>query len=86
MDKQAVLAALTPELYERFKQAVALRKWPNGQRLTAEQINTCMQAILVWEHTHLPAEARTGFVPPKETACADESHIHTYEQPVRWTH
>ena len=86
MDTQAILAAMTPDLYERFKQAIALRKWPNGQRLTPEQLDTCLQAIMAWEHAHVPPEARTGYVPPKQVACAEDSHIHTHEHPLRWTH
>ena len=71
-DIEQMLKAITPDIYERFKQAIEIRKWPNGERLTDEQLQTCMQAVIVYESNHLAKEQRTGFVPPKETPCADK--------------
>ena len=50
MDKQAILSALTPEIVEKFRTAIALSKWEDGSRLTDEQRQTCMQAVMVWDH------------------------------------
>ena len=50
MDKQAILSALTPEIVEKFRQAISLGKWEDGRKLTEEQRQTCMQAVMVWEH------------------------------------
>lgn len=79
---QAMLEALTPELIARFRDAVATGRWPDGRTLTAEQRETCMQAVLLWEHEHLPAEERTGYMPPKAEQCA-EDHAEPDEKPVR---
>ncbi len=84
MDIQAVLAAMNPAVYESFKTAIALRKWPSGQALTPEQLATCMQAVITWEDKHVAPENRVGYVPPKVQACEDESHIHTIEKPLQW--
>jgi len=81
---QAVLSAMTPQVYESFKRAVELRKWPDGRSLSAQQLQTCMQAIIAYEHHHFPPEQRTGYVPPKTEPCADDSHIHTRETPLKW--
>lgn len=81
---QQILASMTPQVYDRFQQAVALGRWPNGQPLTETQKETCMQAIIVYENANIPKEQRTGFVPPKKQPCADDSHIHTTEQPLQW--
>lgn len=81
---QAVLAAMTPEVHERFKTAVELGKWPDGRRLTEAQLKTCLQAIIAYEHHCLSPEERTGYIPPKEEPCADDSHIHTRETPLTW--
>jgi len=62
MDKQTVLASLTPELVDKFRTAIELGKWPDGRRLSAEQRETCMQAVMIWEHEHLAASERTGFI------------------------
>jgi uncharacterized protein YeaC (DUF1315 family) len=81
---QAVLAAMTPQIYESFKRAIELRKWPDGRVLSEQQLRTCMEAVIAYEHHHVPLEQRTGYVPPKEEACEDESHIHTRETPLVW--
>lgn len=62
MNPQDTLAALTPELVERFRTAIETGKWPNGIALTPEQRKTCLQAVLLWEHQHLPPEQRTGYI------------------------
>ncbi|HAV48170.1 MULTISPECIES: YeaC family protein [Psychrobacter] len=62
MDKQTILASVTPEVVEKFRQAIELGKWPDGRKLTPEQRETCMQAVMVWEHEHLPPAERTGYI------------------------
>nr|WP_317199755.1 DUF1315 family protein [uncultured Psychrobacter sp.] len=62
MDKQTILATLTPEVVERFKVAIELGKWPDGRALSDEQRQTCMQAVMIWEHEHLPPAERTGYI------------------------
>jgi uncharacterized protein len=84
VDPHMIAQQLTPDIYEKFKSAVELRKWPNGLALTQEQLTICLQAIIAYEHTHLPVEQRTGYVPPKTQACEDDSHIHTKEEPIHW--
>ncbi len=78
MDIDKVLEALTPEIVERFKTAIELGKWPNGEVLTEEQKETCMQAVIAYEHRNIDEHMRTGYVPPKSTPCdtiEDESPI-----------
>lgn len=70
---ESVLQAVTPQVYQRFLQAVSLGRWPDGRKLTEAQRATCMEAIIAYEARHLPPEARTGVVPPKPTACAPDS-------------
>ncbi|MEY4590752.1 MAG: hypothetical protein RL497_2828 [Pseudomonadota bacterium] len=83
MDINAMNQAMNADIYTRFKTAVELRKWPNGERLTPEQTATCLQAIIAWETQHVAVEERVGYIPPKEP-CADDSHIHTRETPIKW--
>ena len=47
MDKQTILASLTPEVVDKFRMAIELGKWQDGRKLTAEQRETCMQAVMV---------------------------------------
>ncbi|MGM8887637.1 DUF1315 family protein, partial [Psychrobacter sp. 1U2] len=37
MDKQTILASLTPELVDKFRVAIELGKWADGTKLNAEQ-------------------------------------------------
>jgi len=68
-----MLELITPEVYEKFKVAVELRRWPNGNQLTGDQLNTCMQAIVAYEYKNVPSEQRTAYIPPKETPCASKN-------------
>lgn len=78
MDKQAILQALNPEIVEKFRTAIALGKWADGTRLTNEQRQTCMQAVMIWEHEYLPQTERTGYIyrPEKEAENCDIEHDH----------
>lgn len=53
---------ITPEIYANLKEAVELGKWADGRRLTPEQREVCMQAMIAWEQKHLPEEQRTGYM------------------------
>lgn len=75
MNVEQILAALTPEIVVRFKTAIEIGKWPNGQLLTPEQREICMQAVLAWEFKHLAEQERTGYIHrPKKDDEACESH------------
>lgn len=84
IDVNSLIGAITPEIYQNFKSAVAIRKWPNGAPLTSQQMETCLQAIIVYEHQNLPEHERTGYVPPKTEPCADDSHTESDETPLIW--
>lgn len=80
MDKSAILAALTPEIVEKFRTAIALGKWEDGRKLSLEQRQTCMQAVMVWEHEYLDVTERTGFIhrPKKESEDCEIGHDQHY--------
>ncbi|TBU91286.1 YeaC family protein [Stutzerimonas kirkiae] len=59
---------ITPEIYENLKRAVELGKWGDGRKLSAEQKETCMQAMIAWELRNLPEEERTGYLGGQECA------------------
>lgn len=65
----AILETMSEDIYQRFRTAIETGKWPNGQSLTQEQRQTCMEAVIVYEHANLAEQERTGFVPPKKSAC-----------------
>lgn len=80
MSEEAFLSTLTPEIIERFKEAIEIGKWPDGKVLTTEQKNTCMKAVIWYDHNNLPEDQRVGYVPPKEPVCAPKDE----EQPIKW--
>lgn len=53
---EAMLAAMTPEVYERLAAAVETGKWPDGVALTQEQRDNCLQLVMLWQarHNHDP--------------------------------
>lgn len=74
---------ITPEIYENLRQAVEQGQWQNGVELTQEQRENCLQAMILWEHNNLPPEARTGYVPPKKTACGPKAD-NSINQPLKF--
>ncbi|MFD1803391.1 YeaC family protein [Mixta tenebrionis] len=49
---EAILAGMTPELYQRLATAVETGKWPDGVALTEEQKEHCMQLVMLWQSRH----------------------------------
>jgi uncharacterized protein YeaC (DUF1315 family) len=82
-DLPGMLEAVTPQVYQSFRRAIELRRWPDGRRLTEQQLQTCLQAVIAYEHYHLPPEQRTGYVPPKADACGHDDHA-PEETPLQW--
>lgn len=62
---------ITPEIYQNLKQAVELGKWPDGRKLSQEQRETCLGAMIAWELKNLPEEERTGYMGGQE--CGSKS-------------
>jgi len=93
MSLETALSALTPEIYENLKRAIEIGKWPDGRRLTPEQMDNSMQLVIAWELKHVSEEQRTGFIDRGKKAEGEmcESHDHTTEQaqeerPVQFRH
>jgi len=63
MTLDQMLEAITPEIYQSLRRAVELGKWPNGTRLTQEQRETSLRAVIAYEHRHnIPETQRVGFI------------------------
>ncbi len=48
MDIMTMIDEMTPAIYEKLKLAVEIGKWPGGERLSPDQIETVMQATLLY--------------------------------------
>ena len=63
MTFEKMINQMTPAIYESLKQAVSLRKWPDGRRLTPEQTELCLEAVMRYEaENNVPEESRVGYL------------------------
>lgn len=63
MNFQEVAANLTPEVYQRLREAVELGKWPNGEVLSREQKALCLEALMTYEvRNGVPEQHRIGYI------------------------
>lgn len=58
---EQLIDGMNSDVYESLKFAVEIGKWGDGVRLDAEQIDFCMQAIILYEAKRLPEQHRVGF-------------------------
>lgn len=63
---------ITPEIYQSLKLAVEIGKWPDGRKLTQEQKELSLQAVIAWEIQNLPEEERTGYMGTLECSSKSE--------------
>lgn len=80
---------LDPEIYQRFKQALTLGKWPDGRALTKEQKEICMQSVMLYEAKHgVPETERLGYVDTqrKTSACGDDKKPDSDADAIRILH
>ena len=66
-----VASTISVEVYESFKLAVEIGKWPDGRKLSQEQKELCLQAMIAYELKHVPEDQRTGYMGPQE--CSSKS-------------
>jgi uncharacterized protein YeaC (DUF1315 family) len=65
---------ITPEIYQNLKLAVEIGKWPDGRKLTQEQKELSLQAMIAWEIQNLPEDQRTGYM--------GEQHCSSHAEPI----
>nr|WP_067292820.1 DUF1315 family protein [Marinobacterium profundum] len=62
MNYEQLIETMTPEIHRSLKLAVEIGKWPNGERLSAEQRTLCLRAVIAYDQNRLPESERTGFI------------------------
>lgn len=63
MNFDQMIEAMTPDIYESLKRAVEIGKWPNGVRLTSEQREQSLRAVIAYEHKrNMSDDQRVGFI------------------------
>ncbi|MBN4053579.1 DUF1315 family protein [Haliea sp. AH-315-K21] len=59
---EELLSSITPEVHTKLKQAIELGRWENGDRLSKEQVELCMQAVIAYDEVHLNEEEKIGYI------------------------
>ena len=67
-----MLRNISPEIYQSLKLAVEIGKWPDGRKLTQEQKELCLQAMIAWEQDNLPEEQCYGYMGEKGCKSQDQ--------------
>lgn len=62
MNYEELIQAMTPEMHQSLKRAVELGKWPDGKRLTEEQKDICMRAVISYDLQNKPESERVGYI------------------------
>ncbi|MGH1463377.1 MAG: YeaC family protein [Neptuniibacter sp.] len=62
MNYEELIQAMTPEMHQSLKRAVELGKWPDGRKLTPEQRDICMRAVIAYDHDKVAEDQRVGFI------------------------
>ncbi len=58
---EQLIDGMNSDVYDSLKLAVELGKWGDGVRLNPQQIDFCMQMIILYEAKHLSEQDRVGF-------------------------
>ena len=66
-----LVGRMSPEIYERLKEAVALGRFNEQERMSEELLGQCMQLLILYEAHHLESHERTDA--PLQTDCQTES-------------
>ncbi|HTN33241.1 MAG TPA: DUF1315 family protein [Marinobacter sp.] len=63
MTYDELIQKIDPTIYKNLRQSVQLGRWPDGRKLTAEQREISMQAVIYYENrNNVPEQERTGYI------------------------
>lgn len=66
MEFEQFVKNLTPEVYFNLRRSVELGYFPDGRKLSAEQRENTLQAIIYFEEIHqIPEHERVGYMEDK---------------------
>lgn len=62
VDYSQSVANLSQEMVTKLKTAVEIGRWENGDKLTTAQIESTIQAVMIWEAKHIGNKDAEPFV------------------------
>ncbi len=71
---EELLSSITPEVHSKLKQAIELGRWENGDRLSKEQVELCMQAVIAYDEIHLNDEQKIGYIDRAKLQAKEMKH------------
>lgn len=71
---EELLASITPEIHSKLKLAIELGRWENGDRLSKEQVELCMQAVIAYDEIHLKEEEKIGYIDRAKLKAKETRH------------
>jgi uncharacterized protein YeaC (DUF1315 family) len=78
-----LLKSMTPEIHAMMKTAVELGKWADGRRLSGEEREACLQAVIAYDERHLPEQQRVGYIDRTKADGSQHSPSQSTEQIVK---
>ncbi|MGX5173904.1 DUF1315 family protein [Aliikangiella sp. IMCC44653] len=61
MDYTQAVAGLSQDMITKLKTAIELGRWENGDKLTSEQVESALQAVMLWEAKNIGNEQSEPF-------------------------
>jgi uncharacterized protein len=56
MQFENLLASISPETFERLLHAVEIGRWPDGVKLTTEQLENSIQLVMAYQARNCPSD------------------------------
>ena len=70
---EELVAAITRDIVSTLKTAIELRKWQDGSSLTPEQLENCIQVLILYESKNVSEVERVGFNLSQTPGCKSGS-------------
>jgi uncharacterized protein len=78
MNSQDLIKSMTADIYQNMRTAIELGKWGDGRKMTSEQREICVEAVIQYEHLHnTPETERIGYV---DMSNKKNKHKHTHDE------
>lgn len=62
MEYVQTVASLSESMIEKLRTAIELGRWESGEKLTSEQTESAMQAVMIWQAQHVNNQSAEPFI------------------------